>query len=97
MSETTTESTTESTTGIRSQALACRDAAQAVAALSTDAKNALLRAMGDALEAEFERLQQNLPVGMSLQKVSDQPAAVSGWRPHTILCALCGVEPNHDG
>ncbi|WP_395793996.1 efflux RND transporter permease subunit [Aquimonas sp.] len=32
--------------------------------------------LGDALEAEFERLQQNLPIGMSLQKVSDQPAAV---------------------
>ena len=37
---------------IREQALACRDAAQAVAALSTDAKNALLRAMADALDAD---------------------------------------------
>jgi glutamate-5-semialdehyde dehydrogenase len=37
---------------IRDQALACRDAAQAVAALSTDAKNALLRAMADALNAD---------------------------------------------
>ncbi len=37
---------------IRTQALACRDAAQAVAALSTDAKNALLRAMADALQAD---------------------------------------------
>jgi len=37
---------------IRAQALACRDAAQAVAALSTDAKNALLRAMADALQAD---------------------------------------------
>ncbi len=37
---------------IRAQALACRDAAQAVAALSTDAKNALLRAMADALDAD---------------------------------------------
>ena len=37
---------------IRAQALACRDAAQAVAALSTDAKNALLRAMADALVAD---------------------------------------------
>ncbi len=37
---------------IRAQALACRDAAQAVAALSTDAKNALLRTMADALEAD---------------------------------------------
>ena len=37
---------------IREQALACRDAAQAVAALSTDAKNALLRAMADALQAD---------------------------------------------
>lgn len=39
-------------TSIRAQALACRDAAQAVAALSTDAKNALLRAMADALDAD---------------------------------------------
>ncbi|TXI47921.1 MAG: glutamate-5-semialdehyde dehydrogenase [Lysobacter sp.] len=37
---------------VRAQALACRDAAQAVAALSTDAKNALLRAMADALDAD---------------------------------------------
>ncbi len=37
---------------IRAQALACRAAAQAVAALSTDAKNALLRAMADALDAD---------------------------------------------
>ncbi len=37
---------------IRTQALACRDAAQAVAALSTDAKNALLRAMAYALQAD---------------------------------------------
>ncbi len=37
---------------IRAQALACRDAAQAVAALSTDAKNALLRAMADALDSD---------------------------------------------
>jgi hypothetical protein len=39
-------------TTIRAQALACRDAAQAVAALSTEAKNALLRAMADALDAD---------------------------------------------
>lgn len=37
---------------IRAQALACREAAQAVAALSTAAKDALLRAMADALDAE---------------------------------------------
>ncbi len=37
---------------IREQAMACRDAAQAVAALSTDAKNALLLAMADALDAD---------------------------------------------
>ncbi|WP_242107281.1 glutamate-5-semialdehyde dehydrogenase [Luteimonas aquatica] len=37
---------------IKSQALACRDAAQAVAQLSTEAKNALLRAMAAALEAD---------------------------------------------
>lgn len=32
--------------------------------------------LGDALEAEFQRLQGTLPVGMSLGKVSDQPHAV---------------------
>ncbi|TXH64628.1 MAG: gamma-glutamyl-phosphate reductase, partial [Lysobacteraceae bacterium] len=36
---------------IRSQALTCRDAAQAVAALATEHKNALLRAMADAIDA----------------------------------------------
>ena len=41
-----------SDSSIREQALACRDAAQTVAALSTDAKNALLRAMADALQAD---------------------------------------------
>lgn len=39
-------------TDIREAAIACRDAAGAVAALSTDAKDALLRAMADALEAD---------------------------------------------
>ncbi|KRV75220.1 efflux RND transporter permease subunit [Pseudomonas citronellolis] len=32
--------------------------------------------LGKALENEFQRLQQNLPAGMELRKVSDQPAAV---------------------
>ncbi|MBB1520014.1 efflux RND transporter permease subunit [Aquipseudomonas guryensis] len=32
--------------------------------------------LGEALEQEFARLQQTLPVGMELSKVSDQPAAV---------------------
>ena len=32
--------------------------------------------LGKALEAEFERLASNLPAGMELRKVSDQPAAV---------------------
>ena len=41
-----------SDSSIREQALACRDAAQTVAALSTDTKNALLRAMADALQAD---------------------------------------------
>lgn len=36
---------------IQQQALQCRDAAQAIAQLSTASKNALLRAMADALEA----------------------------------------------
>ena len=56
MSDTAAESTTTSTTDIRRQALACREAAQAVAALSTEAKNALLRAMGDALDADAEAI-----------------------------------------
>ncbi len=45
-----------SDSSIREQALACRDAAQTVAALSTDAKNALLRAMADALEADADAI-----------------------------------------
>ena len=32
--------------------------------------------LGERLDAEFARLQQNLPVGMTLKKVSDQPEAV---------------------
>ncbi|MCY1391271.1 Multidrug export protein AcrF [compost metagenome] len=32
--------------------------------------------LGKALEAEFARVQQSLPAGMQLRKVSDQPAAV---------------------
>ncbi|MGV8843333.1 MAG: efflux RND transporter permease subunit [Pseudomonas sp.] len=32
--------------------------------------------LGEALQADFARLQQNLPAGMQLSKVSDQPAAV---------------------
>ncbi|MNF26387.1 Multidrug export protein AcrF [compost metagenome] len=32
--------------------------------------------LGKALEAQFARIQQNLPAGMQLRKVSDQPAAV---------------------
>jgi len=32
--------------------------------------------LGKALEGEFARLQSNLPAGMQLRKVSDQPAAV---------------------
>ncbi|MBE7373833.1 efflux RND transporter permease subunit [Pseudomonas lopnurensis] len=32
--------------------------------------------LGEALEKEFARLQQDLPAGMQLRKVSDQPAAV---------------------
>ncbi|AYC32033.1 efflux RND transporter permease subunit [Pseudomonas cavernae] len=32
--------------------------------------------LGEALEAEFARLQETLPAGMQLRKVSDQPAAV---------------------
>lgn len=43
-------------TSIRAQALACRDAAQVVATLSADAKNALLHAMADALEADADAI-----------------------------------------
>jgi glutamate-5-semialdehyde dehydrogenase len=43
-------------TSIRAQALACRDAAQAVAGLSTDAKNALLQAMADALDGDAQTI-----------------------------------------
>ncbi|WP_028239926.1 efflux RND transporter permease subunit [Stutzerimonas azotifigens] len=32
--------------------------------------------LGEALQAEFARLQEELPAGMQLRKVSDQPAAV---------------------
>ncbi|HEX8540331.1 MAG TPA: efflux RND transporter permease subunit [Pseudomonas sp.] len=32
--------------------------------------------LGKALEGEFSRIQKNLPAGMELRKVSDQPAAV---------------------
>ncbi|UDI93997.1 efflux RND transporter permease subunit [Pseudomonas sp. IAC-BECa141] len=32
--------------------------------------------LGKALESEFARIQKNLPAGMQLRKVSDQPAAV---------------------
>lgn len=45
-----------SDSSIREQALACREAAQTVAALSTDAKNALLRAMADALQADADAI-----------------------------------------
>lgn len=33
-------------------------------------------ALGDSLDAEFKRLQDTLPAGLELRKVSDQPAAV---------------------
>jgi multidrug efflux pump len=35
-------------------------------------------ALGERLDAEFARLQQTLPAGMTLSKVSDQPGAVRG-------------------
>ena len=41
---------------IQQQALQCRDASQAIAQLSTASKNALLRAMADALEAGRETI-----------------------------------------
>jgi len=44
-------------------------------AVSMRAGGDILR-LGSALETEFARLQDTLPVGMSLRKVSDQPQAV---------------------
>ncbi|MEO4049034.1 efflux RND transporter permease subunit [Pseudomonas sp. CAU 1711] len=44
-------------------------------AVSMKAGGDILR-LGETLEHEFARLQQTLPVGMELRKVSDQPAAV---------------------
>ena len=41
---------------IKQQALQCRDAAQQVAQLSTDAKNALLVAMAASLEADTDAI-----------------------------------------
>lgn len=41
---------------IRSAALACRDAAATLAQLDTDARNALLRAMADALDTQAEAI-----------------------------------------
>src|SRR3546814_14363945 len=35
-----------------------------------------IRALGEALDREVERLQRTLPAGMELDKVSDQPEAV---------------------
>ncbi len=54
MPESTTQALMTLDSSIRQQALACRDAAQAIAALSTDAKNALLQAMADALVTDAE-------------------------------------------
>ncbi|MGH8087790.1 MAG: aldehyde dehydrogenase family protein, partial [Stenotrophomonas sp.] len=44
------------TLDIRTQALACRDAAQVLAQLSSDAKAALLHAMADALDADADTI-----------------------------------------
>jgi multidrug efflux pump len=44
-------------------------------AVSMRAGGDILR-LGEELDAEFARLQQTLPVGMTLEKVSDQPSAV---------------------
>ncbi|WP_141452449.1 glutamate-5-semialdehyde dehydrogenase [Pseudoxanthomonas sp. z9] len=41
---------------LQQQALQCRDAAHSIAQLSSDAKNTLLRAMADALEADREAI-----------------------------------------
>jgi len=48
-------------------------------------------ALGHSLEAEFTHIQQNLPAGMELRKVSDQPAAVKtgvGEFVHVLVEAL---------
>lgn len=44
------------TSTIQQQALQCRDAAQSIAQLSSDAKNTLLRAMADALEGDRDAI-----------------------------------------
>ena len=44
------------TSTIQQQALQCREAAQSIAQLSSDAKNTLLRAMADALEGDREAI-----------------------------------------
>jgi multidrug efflux pump len=51
-------------------------------------------ALGHSLEAEFAHIQQNLPAGMELRKVSDQPAAVKtgvGEFVHVLVEALAIV------
>lgn len=50
------------------------DDALAIAVAMRDGGDILV--LGKALEAEFARLQETLPLGMELRKVSDQPAAV---------------------
>ena len=50
------------------------DDALAIAVAMRDGGDILV--LGKALEAEFARLQDTLPLGMELRKVSDQPAAV---------------------
>lgn len=50
------------------------DNALAVAVAMRDGGDILV--LGKALEAEFARIQDTLPLGMELRKVSDQPAAV---------------------
>ncbi len=51
-----TEMVASPTLDIRTQALACRDAAQVLAQLSSDAKAALLHAMADALDADADTI-----------------------------------------
>lgn len=75
--------------GIRAQALRCRDAARAVARLSTEDKNALLRAMADALSADAEgileanardmaRAQAKGVAGAMLDRLKLDPARLQG-------------------
>ena len=59
---------------IKQQALQCRDAAQHVAQLSTDAKNALLRAMAASLEEDAGSILEANAKDMAAAQEKARPA-----------------------